>query len=181
MKPVTVREFVSIFLRDGSFTFGGGDPTMAALHNDLTRQRGWIGEDDNGLFYALARVTPGTNILAFCAATGWRLLGWTGAALAVSAVTIPAGFAVIWLTQSYEAAKANPWVSAAVGGVIAATVGIMGSAAWGLMKPGVNRARGLGLLWPLGVVALAAGIAQVFAIPPITILAVAAVAGYFRK
>ena len=99
MRPVTVREFVSIFLRDGTFTFGGGDPAMAALHNDLTRQRGWLSEDDNGLFYALARLTPGTNILAFCAAAGWRLLGWMGAVLAVSAATIPSAFLVIWLTH----------------------------------------------------------------------------------
>ena len=181
MRPVTVREFVSIFLRDGTFTFGGGDPAMAALHNDLTRQRGWLSEDDNGLFYALARLTPGTNILAFCAAAGWRLLGWMGAVLAVSAATIPSAFLVIWLTQAYEAAKANPWVNAAVGGVIAATVGIMGSAAWGLMRPGIARAPGLGLGWPLGVVALSACVAYIFGIPPIAILAVAAIAGYFRK
>ena len=181
MSPVTVREFVAIFLRDGNLTFGGGDPAMAALHIDLTQARGWIPEEEYGLYYALARVTPGTNVLAFCAAAGWRLLGWMGAAVAVAAVTIPAACAVIWLTQAYEAAKQNPWVEAAVGGVIAATVGIMGSAAWGLIKPRISEAKGARLVWPLAVVALSAGCAYWFSIPPVSILAVAAVAGYFSR
>jgi hypothetical protein len=38
------------------------------------------------LAYALSRLTPGTNLLAFCTAVGWLILRLPGALLALAAV-----------------------------------------------------------------------------------------------
>ena len=55
---------------------------MAALQREFDR-RGWIDADQFAIAFGLARITPGTNIVAFCAATGWYLGGIAGAMVAV--------------------------------------------------------------------------------------------------
>src|SRR5690349_11848759 len=96
-----------LFLRAGTFTFGGGNPTMAALYADLVTARRWITAEQYGLVYALARLTPGTNLLAFGAGVAWLMEGWGGAVLAVSGMSAPAALVALLLTKGYEAWKQN--------------------------------------------------------------------------
>jgi hypothetical protein len=58
------------FVRIGNTTFGGGDTTMAALQREFIDRRGWITQEDYAVAFSLARITPGTNVVAFCAAVG---------------------------------------------------------------------------------------------------------------
>ena len=67
MPQVSLKRLTWIFLRVGNLTFGGGDPTMAALQSALVHARRWLDEEEYGLIYGLARITPGTNLLAFSA------------------------------------------------------------------------------------------------------------------
>ena len=76
MSLVPIRRLTVLFLRVGSLTFGGGDPTMAALQSELVVTRRWLTAEQYALIYALARITPGTNLLAFSAATAWQIRGW---------------------------------------------------------------------------------------------------------
>src|SRR5579872_3489231 len=70
MSRISFKPFLWIFLRVGNLTFGGGDPTMAALQSELVHTRGWLTAEQYALIYGLARITPGTNLLAFSAASG---------------------------------------------------------------------------------------------------------------
>src|SRR5579884_1999136 len=62
---MTLKRLAILHFRVGNMTFGGGDPTLAALHSELVGVRKWITVDQYGLVFALARITPGTNLLAF--------------------------------------------------------------------------------------------------------------------
>ena len=79
MPAPTLRKLTGVFLRIGNTTFGGGLPTMAALQRELVEQHDWLSPEDYALAFSLARVTPGTNVIAFCAATGARIMGLRGA------------------------------------------------------------------------------------------------------
>lgn len=114
-----------LFLRIGNTTFGGGDPTMAALHREMVERRGWITNEQFGLCYSLARVTPGTNVLAFCAASAWLAGRWGGSILAVLAACVPSAVLSVVLVRSYEAWPASATVQGAAGGMIAAVAGMM--------------------------------------------------------
>src|SRR4051812_48077548 len=82
----SLRELTAIYFRIGNTTFGGGVPTIAALQRELVDRKGWLSHEEYGLAFALARVTPGTNILAFVAATGAQILGLAGAMAGMLAV-----------------------------------------------------------------------------------------------
>jgi chromate transporter len=167
-----------VFLRLGNLTLGGGNPTMAALERELVERRAWLSAEQYGLAYGLARLTPGTNVLAFCAGVAWRLRGWWGALAAVLLVTVPCSLLTVWLTHAYEALKANPLASGAISGMLAAAVGMMAAAAWHLIRP---HARGRQMVRTLLLPAGAAVLSLAWALPPIQVLALAALAGYFWR
>ena len=120
MKSFSLGRLTGVVGRVGNLTFGGGDPTMAALYSELVTTRGWLAPETYGLVYALARITPGTNVLAFCAGAAWELAGWPGALLAVLAAAVPSAVCVVLLTLGYEAWKQNAVAMAAIAGTLAA-------------------------------------------------------------
>lgn len=174
MTPVSRNRFTWLFLRVGNLTFGGGDPTMAALQSELVQTRGWLDAETYALIYGLARITPGTNLLAFSAAAGWTILGWAGALSAVAAMTIPPAIFVVLLTRGYEAWNSNTWAMAAIGGTLAAATGMMATSAWQLLAPQIGRGRRLRAI----VLSLAALVASLrFSLSPIAVLGLAALIG----
>lgn len=179
MNPVTLPRVAILFLRAGSLTFGGGNPTMAALYNDLVEVRRWITAEQYGLVYALARVTPGTNLLAFGAGVAWMIAGWAGAALAVFGMSAPAAVCAVLLTKGYEVWRTNPVAMSAIAGVLAASVGLMAGSAWQLVGPHLATRH-----WRRGFRALvlfsaALLLATGLGVAPIQVLLLAGVAGYF--
>jgi hypothetical protein len=112
----SLRKLTGVFLRVGNTTFGGGLPTMAALQRELVDENKWLSMEDYALAFSLARVTPGTNVIAFCAATGARIMGWRGALAATLAETGPSAVLAILMTQGYETWRSNAWVMAGVYG-----------------------------------------------------------------
>ena len=174
MPPVSLKRLTWIFVRVGNLTFGGGDPTMAALQSELVATRRWLSAEQYALIYGLARITPGTNLVAFSAAAAWQILGWLAAILAVVAMTVPPSVAVVLLTSGYQAFHSNPLAMAAIGGTLAAASGMMATAAWQLLRPEVRAGRRL----RAAVLFLASlGASLGFSMSPIAVLGLAAVVG----
>ncbi len=84
-----------VFTRNANFTLGGGSATVAVMHRELLDKRQWLSPDDFTLRFALARLTPGTNLLAFCTCVGWLLRGMAGAVVALLAASIPCTVVVV--------------------------------------------------------------------------------------
>lgn len=135
MHSLRLRQLAAIYFRIGNTTFGGGDPTILGLRKDLVENRGVLSRDQFALAYSLARATPGTNILAFCAGTGWQMRGWRGALLAVAAVAVPSAVLAVAVAGAYQAWMANPYGGAAIYGTLAAAVGLMMAGAFKLIQP----------------------------------------------
>jgi chromate transporter len=124
-----------IFLRIGNTTFGGGYVTIGMLGRELVDRLGWLSVEKFDLAFALARVTPGTNSIAFCAAIGSVLRGWRGAIAAVAASTAPSAIIAVVFISAFEAGQNNRIAMAAIGGTVAAVVGMMWSTIWTILRP----------------------------------------------
>ncbi len=178
MTPVSLKRLTWIFLRVGNLTFGGGDPSMAALQSELVHTRGWLDEETYALIYGLARITPGTNLVAFSAAAGWKILGWAGALSAVLSMTVPPAICVVLLTIGYQAWNSNTLAMAAIGGTLAAANGMMATSAWQLLAPQIGRGHRL----RAAVLCVAALVASLrFSMSPIAVLGLAALVGLFWR
>jgi chromate transporter len=172
---MTLRSIAMLFLRIGNLTFGGGDAITALLQRELVHRRGWLTLDQYGLAQSLARVTPGTGILAFCAATAWMLGRWAGAVTAVLAVSLPSAVFVVLLTWGFTSLGGSARALAMLAAILAAAVGMMWAAAWLLVRPQLRPAT-----WLRTAVLVAGAFALLsrWSISPIQVLAAAALIGF---
>jgi chromate transporter len=173
---MTLRALALLFLRIGNLTFGGGDAITALLQRELVHKRGWLTLDQFGLAQSLARVTPGTGILAFCAAAAWMLLRWAGAICAVLAVSVPSTVLVVLLTWGFTSLSGSAIALAMLTAILAAAVGMMWAAAGLLVRPQL-RARA----WLRTTVLVAGAFAALWkwSISPLQVLAMAGLVGFF--
>ena len=165
----------NLFLRVGITVFGGGDPTIAILQREFYR-REWLSPEKFAIAFGLARLTPGTNVLAFCAATAWYILGLSGAVAAIFAITIPPSLLVVWLTRAYDLTVSYPLALSIANALLAAAVGTMLGAALLLVRSQSKRGR-----W-LRPMALSAGsflLASLARLTPLQVIGIAAAVGFF--
>lgn len=179
MPAPTLRNLTGVFFRIGNTTFGGGTPTIAALQRELVEQRAWLSPEDCALAFSLARVTPGTNVIAFCAAAGARVLGLRGALAGVLAETAPSAVLAVLMTQGYETWRTNTWVMAGVGGTIAAVAAMMWSSIWYLVRPHFKNHASAVRALVIAVGAFAA--VWKFGLGPLPVIGIAVIVGLLWK
>ena len=173
---MNLRSLTALFFRIGNTTFGGGDAITATLQRELVTRRGWLSFDRYALAQTLAKVTPGTGILAFSAATAWMLAGSVGALAAVLAVSVPSSIIVVLLTWGFTVMSANPVALSTLAAVLASAVGMMWAAAWLLAKPQMGRKTWLRTT----VIFLGSVVASAhWSISPIQVIVAAGVVGAF--
>lgn len=175
MQKATLGRVTAIFLRIGNLTFGGGEPTIAALQRELVSAREWLTPEQYALAYSLARITPGTNVLAFCAGIAWSMLGWRGALACVVAGTLPSAAIVVLLTRVLGASAHHPFAATILIAVLSAAVGLMLASAWLLVRPQLT-----GALWPRAVLVVAGSFLASWklGLSPIVVLALGALVGF---
>jgi chromate transporter len=170
---ISLAALAWVFLRVVNSTWASGSATIANIRRELVDERGVLRPEEFSLSFAMARIAPGTNVLAFCAAVGWRLRGWPGAALAVLALSVPAAFVVVALTLAYLAWHATPVGHAVVTGSAAAVVGVIAGGGWLLLAPYATRRN-----WFRTAVLAIAAFVLLWVLSPVQILIAAAVVGY---
>jgi chromate transporter len=172
----SLAELASIFGRFGNITFGGGSATIAVLHREIVSKRRWISKEVFALCYALSRVTPGTNLLAFETGVGWIVRGWLGAIVSLIAGSLPCSSMAVLVTFAYESFSQNVLVARAIRGALAATVGLMLVTSIQLLRPHLKKHE---FISSVAVALLSFLAVWEFRMPPVLVLGVAATLGYF--
>lgn len=132
--PARLTELALVFARHGNLTFGGGMASIAALRQDVVA-KGWLRQLDSDLAYALSRLTPGTNALAFTAAAGWLIRGWPGTLIGLASGSFPAAVITLAATMLYETLTRNATAAMALRGAAAASIGAMFATGFVLIWP----------------------------------------------
>lgn len=170
-----MREFLWLNAKVVNGTFGGGSTILGVFQRELVERRGWLTAEQYGLCFAVSRITPGTSILAFCAAVGWRFDGWRGAVLAMAAAAVPCAGIAVGMLLAYEELKGLAWFAIALRGAMAAAIGVMLAAGWSIMQPYWKGGDG-----PRHAIILLASIVLMMGVrlSPLPILGLAALAGF---
>jgi chromate transporter len=182
--PPTVKKLTEIFFRIGNTTFGGGYVTIGMLGRELVDTRRWISPEKFDLAFALARVTPGTNVIAFCVAIGALICGVAGAVAAAVAVTAPSAVLAVLIMQGFESFQGNRVAMAAIGGTVAAVAGMMWATIWVILRPHVGAITWKGMTRNLQVVLITGGAfiaSRIFGLTPLPIILAGALIGFLWK
>jgi chromate transporter len=171
---VYLGDLARVMLRAGTLTFGGGNPTSAALQRQVVDEQKWLSPTDFALAFTLSRITPGTNLYACCSAVGSLIKGWPGAIILLLIASIPSSIVTALLTIAMDRILNWPPATALMHGAIAVSVGLTLGSLWILAMPYLKAS-------PIirGLTILAAGFALAYLMPPIAVLVVCAAAGYF--
>jgi chromate transporter len=171
VKP-SVRELAWIIARDVNRTVGGGMAGIELLRRSFEARR-WVDAPTHGLFVAVSRLSPGTNVLAYCAAVGWRLHRWRGTVAALAAASIPASLVVFALAATLGSLDRYRSVRIALSAGMLLAAALVLSSAWNLVKPYLRRG-----VWPRAmIVAAVAGALYLFGLTPVRVLLVSALTG----
>lgn len=150
----------------------GGLASMELLRRSLGA-RGWMTDEGHALFVAISRLTPGTNILAYCVALGWQLAHWRGALVSLAAASIPASILIALLSATLAQIDQLPLVRAIIAiALIVATLLVL-VAAWNLLRPYIKRTNAL----RTGIIAALVIVLVLMKVTPVRILLMAAAFG----
>jgi chromate transporter len=162
---------VGSFVRASSLHVGAA-AASAALRRDLVDE-GTLPSTTFDEAYAVARLTPGTNLLAMYTLLGERIAGFAGALAALAVGTFIPAVIAVFLAGVYVAYSGNPVVTQAMQGARAGALAVFVWAIIRLIRPQLKQYRRAGVL-----VAIATLIATiVLPIPQFVVLLLVGVTG----
>lgn len=123
-----------VFFKIGCFTFGGGWAILAQMEQEFVDKRGLITKTDLVEMVAVGKSVPGIMITNISMLFGYHVAGVFGGFCTVLGITCPAVIILSIATLFYNSFKNNYWVMAALTGIRAAVIPIIGSAALSLGK-----------------------------------------------
>ena len=118
------------FYRAGALVFGGGHVVLPLLETRLVTP-GWLGADAFLTGYGLAQAVPGP-LFAVAAYLGGAVEpepnGIAGAVIALSGIFLPGLLILVGLLPFWDILRRQPQAQAAMAGINAAVVGVLGAA-----------------------------------------------------
>lgn len=123
-------DLFAAFYRSGALVFGGGHVVLPLLREAFVAP-GWVGDDAFLAGYGAAQAVPGP-LFTFAAYLGavsnLSPNGLAGAALGLVGIFLPGMLALVGMLPFWDAFRVRPEAQAAMRGVNAAVVGILGAA-----------------------------------------------------
>ena len=174
--PSIIRIFL-VFLKIGTFAFGGVYSMLSFFEKELVEKRKWITHEDYLESIAIGQMTPGAPIVNTGICIGYRLKKMRGALASTTGQIVTGTVVAILLAVFYMQTKEHPILRPIMKGIGAAVVGLLFSIIFTMSRKTLKDYRTL-------LVAVAAFILlALFKLSPIGIILTAGAAGYilFRK
>ena len=165
------------FAKVGLFGFGGGPSFIPLIQREVEARR-WLSREAFLDAFAFGNALPGPIATKLAGYVGYKVAGWSGALVALLALTVPTILAIVGLAALYVEYQDSPWVEGfltglrpVVIGLLVYTVAIFAPGALGPLRSWRDNL----LRWGLAVAAFVAAVA--FGIHPGLLILAGGVAG----
>ncbi len=184
-------ELFGVFARIGAVTFGGGYAMVSLIEREIT-DRMWLTTAEFADIVAVSQMTPGPLALNVATYVGRQTAGVPGALVASFGLAAPAAVIIALALLVVRSGRKTAWIGAAVRGIRAAALGLIGTAILFFLESSVIQGLPDGPIWsksggasgPLEFSATAAAVFAVtlfaahrFKLGPIRVILGAAVLG----
>ncbi|MCH2095113.1 MAG: chromate efflux transporter [Rhodobacteraceae bacterium] len=167
-------DLLRVFGRIGLLSFGGPAAQIAVMHRELVEERPWLTEKEflNALSFCM--LLPGPEAMQLATYAGWKLRGVAGGLLAGSLFVLPGALVIAALALLYTSHGTQPATQAALLGIKATVIVIVGKALWTLGQKALSG--------PAAYAIALAAFAAIFLVnlPFPAIIAIAALWGWMR-
>lgn len=130
-------QLVTIFLRIGSVTFGGGFVMIPQIEADVVDVHRWLTHQEFADGMAFGQITPGP-VMITATFIGYKVAGPLGALAATIAAFLPSFVMTIVAGTSLNHFRANHLVQSFLSGVAPAVVGMLASAGVSLARSSLS-------------------------------------------
>lgn len=154
-RSISLGRLLLVFLKIGSFGFGGGMAVIALMEQEFARKRRLISVDEFVHGVALGQILGGfaPNAAIF---VGYRLFGLLGGLLCAVAFLAPSVSLVIALSYLYFEYHSIPALRGVVAGLGPVVIALIFSAGWSIARNVLRTPAA----WVIAALAAAAGIAR---------------------
>jgi chromate transporter len=125
MKNVYLRNIFLVFLKIGTFSFGGAYSMFAFFEKELVEKHKWLTHEEFIEGVAIGQITPGPPIVNTGICAGYKLRKIRGALTAISGLTLTGTVLSIVLAIFYVKEKDNILLHSIMKGVGAAVAGLL--------------------------------------------------------
>ncbi len=172
MKNIAATRIFFVFLKIGTFAFGGVYSMLSFFERELVEKRKWLTHEEYLESVAIGQMTPGPPIVNTGICIGYKLGKVRGALATVAGQAFTGTLLAIVLAVFYAKAGDNPHLRSVMKGVAASVVGLLLSVIYRMARKTMTDYSSL-LFGLAAFIALA-----VFRINPILLILTAGICGF---
>ena len=170
--PPSVTRIFLVFLKIGTFAFGGVYSMLSFFERELVEKRKWITHEDYLESIAIGQMTPGAPIVNTGICIGYRLKRMRGALASTAGQIVTGTIIAILLAVFYMNLREHPILRPVMKGIGAAVIGLLLSIVYTMSRKTLKDYRTL-------LVAVAAFfLLSLFKLNPIVIILTAGAVGF---
>jgi chromate transporter len=137
------------------FSIGGGASLLAEIEHQSVTVHHWTTQREFADLFAISRAAPGPGTM-LSTLIGWKVAGWTGAAIATAALYLPSSLLVFGISRVWGRWRGSRWHGAierglapiAAGLMLAGGLAVLQAAGGAAMWAAAALATGTLLRWP---------------------------------
>lgn len=167
----SVKNILKVFLKIGTFAFGGVYSMLSFFERELVQKRKWLSHEEFAESVVIGQLTPGAPIINTGIFIGYTLNKLRGALATVLGQVLPSFVLVLIIAYIYIKYKEIVLLKAILKGVGAAVVGLIASVVYSMSRKILRDYKSIAFA-VIALICLA-----VFKFNPIALIIVAAVAG----
>lgn len=167
----SVKNILKVFLKIGTFAFGGVYSMLAFFERELVQRRKWLSHEEFAESVVIGQLTPGAPIVNTGIFIGYTLKKLRGALATVLGQILPSFVLVLIISYIYIKYKEIALLKAILKGVGAAVVGLIASVVYNMSGKILKDYKSIAFA-VIALVCLA-----VFKLNPIILIIVATIAG----
>jgi chromate transporter len=160
------------FLLLSLLAVGGANAVVPELHRQVVDLHHWMTNEQFSELYALSQAAPGPNVM-IVALIGQHVAGPLGAVVAMVAMIGPTAVLACTVVRVFDRHREARWRQAVEVGLVPVTLGLFAAAAWVLARAADQN------LTATAVTGLAFALIYWARVPPLLVLAAAALIGFF--
>ena len=123
-----------IFLKLGTFTFGGGFAMIPLIEEEIVHKKKWADQQEIIDVFAVAQSIPGAIAINSATFIGYKIAGRKGAIVATIGVVMPSVFIITLIASVFSRFQDNEMVQAAFLGIRSCVVALIVSATLSMGK-----------------------------------------------
>lgn len=134
MKTVSLKDIFLVFLKIGTFAFGGVYSMLTFFERELVEKRKWLTHDEYIDSVAIGQMTPGPPIINTGICIGYNLKKLKGALVTTLGQVFTGTVLAILLAIFYIKTKGNVLIGSIMKGIGAAVLGLLLSIVYKMAK-----------------------------------------------